>query len=405
MIIMELILPILIILVCAKISGEIFARMRQPPIIGEMMAGVVLGPSILNLISPEMNGIDVLAELGIFFLLFLAGMHINLASFKEYSRPAIFIAIIGNIFAVAAGIAVGLIYGLDLMDIFFIAIVFSLAALPVGVKILMDLGKLESEIGKIIITSAVIDDILCMFFFSMVLSIEGGNPETMSVWYFSTLIIKILLFLLIIYLLNKLLAMKGGLYLNQVKTLIKRLTRESQFFVVLLFGILLGFLGKLLEISFIIGIFYAGTIIKKSTVGEGVFSNVQNVVSSITSSFFSPILFAYLGLLLDLSVLFDPADPFSDRNIHQGIFLLTAIVFAMVGKGLGSLTGGMLANMKIKDALAVGIGLNARGLMGLMISGIGLKYGLIDMNVYAMLVTMCIVTTFITPYGLKRILE
>ena len=402
---MEFILPILIIVVCAKISGELFVQIRQPPIIGEMMAGVLLGPSILNLMSPKMNGLDVLAELGIFFLLFLAGMHINLASFREYSRPSIFIAIMGNVFGIAAGVAVGLIFGLRLMDIFFISIVFSLAALPVGVKILMDLGKLESEIGKIIITSAVIDDILCMFFFSIVLSIEGGNPETLNVWYFSILIIKILLFLLIIYFLNKLLAMKGGLTKNHVKLLIKRLTRESQFFVVLLFGILLGFLGKLLEISFIIGIFYAGTIIKKSTVGEGVFSNVQNVLSSITSSFFSPILFAYLGLLLDLSVLFDSASPFSSRNIHQGIFLLTSIVFAMLGKGMGALTGGMLANMKMKDALAVGIGLNARGLMGLMISGIGLEYGLIDMNVYAMLVTMCIITTFITPYGLKKILN
>jgi len=405
MIIMEIIFPILIILVCAKISGEIFARMRQPPIIGEMMAGVVLGPSILNLISPEINGIDVLAELGIFFLLFLAGMHINLASFREYSRPAVFIAIMGNNFAIAAAVALGLIYGLDLMDIFFIAIVFSLTALPVGVQILMDLGKLESETGKIIITSAVIDDILCMFFFAMVLSIAGGDPETLNARSFSILIIKIFLFLLIIYLLNKLLAVNGGLPITHIKSLIRKLTRESQFFVILLFGILLGFLGKMLEISFIIGIFYAGTIIKRSTVGEGVFSNVQNVVSSITSSFFSPILFAYLGLLLNLSLLFDPAHPFSDRNIQQGIFLLTAIVFAMVGKGLGAFTGGVLANMKMKDALAVGIGLNARGLMGLIISGIGLKYGLIDMNVYAMLVTMCIITTFITPYGLKKILN
>ncbi|MBU3968292.1 MAG: cation:proton antiporter [Euryarchaeota archaeon] len=400
---MDIILPILIILVCAKISGEIFARMRQPPIIGEMMAGVVLGPSILNLISPEMNGIDVLAELGIFFLLFLAGMHISLASFREYSRPAIFIAIMGNNFAIVAGIALGLIYGLDLMDIFFIAIVFSLTALPVGVQILMDLGKLESETGKIIITSAVIDDILCMFFFAVVLSIADGNPGTLNAQSFSILIAKILLFLIIIYLINKFLAMNNGLPVFHIKLLIRKLTKESQFFVVLLFGILVGFLGKMLEISFIIGIFYAGTIIKKSTVGEGVFSNVHNVVSSITSSFFSPILFAYLGLLLNLTLLFDPAHPFSDRNIQQGIFLLTAIVFAMVGKGLGAFTGGVLANMNMKDALAVGIGLNARGLMGLIISGIGLKYGLIDMNVYAMLVTMCIITTFITPYGLKKI--
>jgi len=405
MIIMEFIIPILVILVFAKISGMIFARMQQPPIIGEMMAGVVLGPSILNLISPTLNGIDILAELGIFFLLLLAGMHINLASFKEYSRPAIFIAIMGNNFAAAAGIALGLIFGLDLMNIFFIAIVFSLTALPVGVKILMDLGKLDSPIGRIIITSAVIDDILCMFFFALVLSIVEGNPENLNASSFTILVIKIILFLLIIYFINKFLAIYNGLPVYYIKVLIRKLTPESQFFVVLLFGILIGFLGRALEITFIIGIFYAGTIIKKSTVGEGVFSSVQNVVSSISSSFFSPILFAYLGLLLDISLVFDTTNPFSDQNIHQGIFLLTAIVLAMVGKGLGAFTGGLLANLKLKDAAAVGIGLNARGLMGLIISGIGLKYGLINMNIYAMLITMCIITTFITPYGLKKMLS
>ncbi len=193
---MEFIIPILLILVLAKISGEIFARMRQPQIIGEMMAGVVLGPSVLNLISPELNGIDVLAELGIFFLLFLAGMHINIASFREYSRPAIFIAIIGNNFAIASAIVLDLIFGLGLMNTFFIAIVFSLTALPVGVQILVDLGKMESEIGKIIITSAVVDDILCMFFFAVVLSIVSGNPENLSAWSFILLVTKILLFLI-----------------------------------------------------------------------------------------------------------------------------------------------------------------------------------------------------------------
>ena len=405
MIIMEFILPILIILVIAKITGELFAKLRQPPIIGEMLAGVVMGPSILNLISPKVLGIDVLAELGIFFLLFHAGMQINLTCFREYSRKAIFIAIMGNNFAVAAAIAVGSIFGLDLMNTFFIAIVFSLTALPVGVQILMDLGKIESEIGKIMITAAVIDDILCMFFFAIVVSIGEGNPGTLNSLTFILLIFKIILFLLIIYIINKLLAMNGGSPVNHIKSLIRQLTKESQFFVLLLFGIFLGFVGKALEITFIIGIFYAGTIIKKSTVGEGVFSNVHNVVSSITSSFFSPILFAYLGLLLDLSLIFDPAHPFSDLNIQQGIFLLTAIIFAMAGKGFGAFTGGVLSNMSWKDSAAMGIGLNARGLMGLMISGIGLKYGLIDMSVYAMLVTMCIITTFITPFGLKRALN
>lgn len=404
MIIMDFIIPILMILVFAKISGVIFAYMRQPPIIGEMIAGVVLGPSVLGLMSPDQKGIDILAELGIFFLLLLAGMQINLASFRVYSRPAIFIAIMGNNFAVAAGIILGLIFGLGLMNIFFIAIVFSLTALPVGVQILMDLGKLDSPIGKIIVTSAVIDDILCMFFFAIVLSIVEGDPGSMNAFSFSFLVFKIILFLIIIYFINKFLSIYHGLPIYYIKTIIKKLTCESQFFVVLLFGIIIGIIGWALEITFIIGIFYAGTIIKKSTVGEGVFNSIHNVVSSISGSFFSPILFAYLGLLLNITLVFDTANMFSSHNISQGIFLTAAIVLAMVGKGLGAFAGGILSNLNLKDAAAVGMGLNARGLMGLLMSGIGLRSGLIDMNIYAMLVTMCIISTFIAPLGLKRIL-
>ncbi|MCX9074422.1 MAG: cation:proton antiporter [Candidatus Methanoperedens sp.] len=402
---MEIIIPLLIILVFAKISGEIFSRIRQPPIIGEMIAGVVLGPSILNLMSPDVKGIDILAELGIFFLLFFAGMQIHLSNFKEHSRPAIFIALLGNNFAIVAGIALGLIFNLDLMSTFFIAVVFSLTALPVGVRILMDLGKMNTTTGKIIVTSAVIDDILSMFFLAMVLSFAEGNPKSLDALSLVTFIIKVLLFFLIIYYMNKFLKMKKELPVYYIKSFISKLTMESQFFIVLLFGIFIGFLGRSLEITFIIGIFYAGILIKKSTIGEKAFSNLHNVVSSITFGFFSPILFAYLGLLLDISLVFDPASPFSSRNIHQGIFLLTAIVFAVAGKSIGAFIGGVLADMKPRDAAAAGIGLNARGLMGLMISGIGLKSGLIDMSIYAMLVTMCMVTTFVTPFGLKRILK
>jgi Kef-type K+ transport system membrane component KefB len=198
---------------------------------------------------------------------------------------------------------------------------------------------------------------------------------------------------------------EGDSPISHIKSYIGNLSKESQFFVVMIFGIFIGFLGKLLEISFIIGVFYAGILIKKSTIGKEAFSNINNVVSSITFSFFSPILFAYLGLLLNLSLVFNFADPFSTQNIVQGKFLLIALFFAIAGKTIGAFLGGVIADLKSKEAAAVGVGLNARGLMGLIISGIGLKNGLIDMRVYAMLVIMCIFTTFITPYGLKKLLK
>lgn len=402
---MDIILPLLLILVVAKISGEIFARIKQPPIIGEMIAGVILGPSILNMVSPEIKGLDVLAEMGIFFILFYGGMQMYLADFKEYLRPSIFIAITGNNLSIIAGVAVGVIFNLDFMSTFFIIVVFSLTALPVAVRILMDMGQLNTRMGKIIIASAVIDDIICMFFLALALSYAQGDPDKMDAWSVIIMIVKILLFLVLIYYLYKFMTKNGESSIYQIKSFISKISKESQFFVILIFGIFIGFLGQLLEISFIIGVFYAGILIKESTIGKEAFSNIYNVISSITFSFFSPILFAYLGVLLNLSLVFNFADPFSIQNILQGKFLVIALIFAIAGKTIGAFLGGVIADLKSKEAAAVGIGLNARGLMGLIISGIGLKYGLIDMRVYAMLVIMCIFTTFITPYCLKRILK
>jgi Kef-type K+ transport system membrane component KefB len=402
---MDIILPLLLILVVAKISGEIFARIKQPPIIGEMIAGVILGPSFLNLVSPEIKGIDVLAEMGIFFILFFGGMQMHLLDFKEYLRPSIFIALTGNNLAIIAGVAVGVIFNLDFMSVFFIIVVFSLTALPVSVRILMDMGKLDTRTGKIIIASAVIDDIICMFFLALALSFAQGDPGKMNAWSVIIMALKIILFLLLIYYAYKFMSRDGDSPIPHIKSYIGKLSKESQFFVVMIFGIFIGFLGQLLEISFIIGIFYAGILIKESTIGKEAFSNINNVVSSITFSFFSPILFAYLGLLLNLSLVFNFSDLFSTQNILEGKFLLIALIFAIAGKTIGAFLGGVIADLKSKEAAAVGVGLNARGLMGLIISGVGLKSGLIDMRVYAMLVIMCIFTTFITPYGLKKLLK
>jgi Kef-type K+ transport system membrane component KefB len=227
----------------------------------------------------------------------------------------------------------------------------------------------------------------------------------MDTWYILIMILKILFFLVLIYYIYKFMAMKGKSPIIHIKFLISKLSKESQFFVVLIFGIFIGIMGQLLEISFIIGVFYAGILIKESTIGKEAFSNIYDVVSSITFSFFSPILFAYLGLLLNLSLVFNFAEPFSTQNILQGKFLLVALIFAIAGKTIGAFLGGVIAGLNSREAAAVGVGLNARGLMGLIISGIGLKYGLIDMRVYAMLVIMCIFTTFITPYGLKKLLK
>jgi Kef-type K+ transport system membrane component KefB len=399
---MEIIVPLLIILVFARTSGWIFKKMRQPPVIGELVAGILIGPSILNIINPETKGLDILADFGIFFLIFFAGIEMHMASKKEY-YSGIIIALMSIFFSILAGMAIGMLFNLSLISSLFVSIVFALTALPVGVRILIDLGKMHTKVGKIIVTSAVIDDIFSFVFLAIVFSIAEKGSRIPDSEHVLITIFKILIFLLIIYILNRLLTVRNGFLPQLIKLFFNKLNKESQFFAVMIFGIFAGYIGEMLEITFIIGVFYAGILIKKTTIGEEGFSHSYDVISSITFGIFAPIFFVYLGLLLDASLIFDYADLFSANNFYQVTFLLTAILFATAGKSGGAFLGGLLARLKPRDAMAVSFMLNARGVVGLVIAGVGLKNGFIDMSVYSMLVVMCIVTTFIAPIGLKRL--
>jgi len=401
---MDIILILLIILVFARAFRWIFARMQQPSVIGELFAGILIGPSILNLISPTAKGLDILADLGIFFLIFFAGMEMRMASMKEYYR-AIIIALMSIFFSILAGMAIGRLFNLDLISSLFVSIVFALTALPISVRILMDMGKMNSPVGNIIVTSAVIDDVFSFVFLAIVLSIAKGASKTPDAGYVLMTIIKVAIFLLMIYILNRLLTAKNGFLPRGIKLLFSKLDKESQFFAVIIFGIFAGYIGELLEITFIIGVFYAGILIKKTTIGIEGYEHSYDVISSITLGIFAPIFFVYMGILLDISMIFDYSDILSAKNLNQALFLLAAILFATAGKSGGAFLGGLLARLKTIDALAVGFALNARGMVGLVIAGIGLKDGLINMSIYAMLVMLCIVTTIIAPIGLKRFMK
>ena len=402
---MDIIIVILIILVFARLFSGLFARMGQPRIIGELIAGFIIGPSILNLVSPDVEGLEMIAGLGVYFLVLFAGMQMSMSRMKEYYRPALFIAFLGNNIAILSGIVVGKIYSLDLISSFFIGVVFSLTALPVGVRILIDMGKLDTPTGKIIVMSALLDDIFSVFLFALVLFIAESNSEMPEAGFIFIIVAKIVLFLLIIFIFNKLLTIREGFLEKHIISAVGKLAKESQFFYILVFGILMGYIGGMLGITFIIGIFYAGTLIKATTVGKQAFSHMEAVTSSVTFGIFSPLFFAYMGLLMNISSIFDYTNPFSVQNLFQVTFFITLLFFATVGKSIGAFIGGLLANMKLRDAAAVGIALNARGLMGLVILEIGYKNGLIEQNVYAMLVIMCLITTFLTPSILKKVLK
>ena len=172
------IVNLLILLLSAKLLGELAERFKQPSMIGEVIAGVILGPSLLNIISSP-GEIKVIAELGVFMLIVLAGMEIEVEEIRNSIRGKnIWIALLGFIIPMASGIAIGLIFHFSNTFTIFLGLCIAITALPVSIRILMDLGKLKTDVGQRIISAAIFNDIVALLILGIILDF---NDETKNI--------------------------------------------------------------------------------------------------------------------------------------------------------------------------------------------------------------------------------
>lgn len=170
---------LLILLVVSRLFGEVFERMRQLAMIGEILAGILLGPSVLDIIH-RTEAIQVISELGIFLLVIIAGLEINIDDIlKSLKGKNIIISLMAFFLPIASGLAVGYFFGLDAMTTTFIGLCVAITALPVSIRILMDLGMIHSDVGQKIITVAIFDDILALTILGVLLNIKDTD---MSFW-------------------------------------------------------------------------------------------------------------------------------------------------------------------------------------------------------------------------------
>lgn len=169
---------LLILLVFARLFGEVFERFKQPAMIGEIIAGIILGPSLLNIIH-RTEDIKVISELGVFLLVIIAGLEINIDDIIKSSRGKNFIiSVLAFFFPIFCGFLVGHFFGQEIMTSVFIGLCVAITALPVSVRILMDLGKINSEVGQKIISVAIFDDVLALTILSVLLDIKGSDMST-----------------------------------------------------------------------------------------------------------------------------------------------------------------------------------------------------------------------------------
>lgn len=386
---------LLMLLVLARLFGEIMERFKQPAMIGEILAGVLLGPTVLNFIH-RTEDLTVISELGVFLLVIIAGLEIHLDEIiKSMKGRNIVISIAAFFIPLVSGYLVGNYFGQDVMSTIFIGLCVAITALPVSIRILMDLGKLNSPVGQKIISVAIFDDVIALTILGILLDLKDVEPTFANISQATVFtVLKLAAFLIIIALTYKLIqkfAQKENFIENQLNTILTYLKgKESLFAVFFVFILIFATMTESIGLHFIIGAFFASMLISKDLVGEKHLETFHNTTNSMAMGFLAPIFFAGIGLEFQFS------------SIQNYPLLFAIIAVSFLSKIIGGYIGGRFARLNHKVSLALGIGLNARGIMELVIANIAYKAGIINTEIFSMLVIMGLITTLSTPFLLKR---
>lgn len=385
---------LLILLVTARIFGEIFERFKQPAMIGEIIAGIILGPSLLNLIH-RTEEIKVVSELGIFLLVIIAGLEINIDDIiKLLKGKNIIISITAFFLPLFSGFAVGYFFDQDTMTTVFIGLCVAITALPVSIRILMDLGKINSEIGQKIISIAIFDDVLALTILGVLLTIKDTDMSVAKIVHAGTIsLLKLLFFIALLslsYVAIRKITRKGNYIeesLNNIVAFLKG--KEPLFAMFFAFVLLFSTFTESLGLHFIVGAFFASMLISESLIGKENLKTIEKTTSNMAMGFLAPIFFAGIGL------------EFNIASINNFWLLLAVVSVSYLSKILGGYFGGIFTGLSKKVSITLGIGLNARGIMELVIANIAYKNNLISTEIFSILVIMGILTTLTTPMLLK----
>jgi Kef-type K+ transport system membrane component KefB len=391
---LPLIFTLLIILVVAKILGEIAERWGQPSMIGEVLAGVILGPSLLNVVQNTAD-IRVLAELGVFLLIVMAGLEIEVEEIRNSIRGKnIWIALIGFVVPFIGGTLTGYAFHFNNTVSIILGLCIAITALPVSIRILIDMGKLNTEVGRKIISTAIFNDIVSLLVLGVILDFHDESKKLRDIVYTSVFtigkIVLFMFFLIVAYELFKLVKSKVGIVNPKVNKFLHYLRgKESLFALVIVFVLLFSSIAEAMGLHFIIGAFFGAILLPRTIFAKGDFNKVKESTSGITMGFLSPIFFATLGISMDITSL---------SNLPL-LFMVLAVSF--LSKIFGGYVGGRFAGLDRPTSFTIGLGLNARGIMELVIANIALQRGFIDISVFSILVIMALLTTIFTPFFLQ----
>ncbi|MBD3637892.1 MAG: cation:proton antiporter [Crocinitomicaceae bacterium] len=397
---------LLILLVTTRIFGEIARRLNVAALAGEIIGGIFLG-LIFNQFSDTFTVLSdlennevfhAITELGMFFLMLYAGIELNFKSLKKASSVAVWVAVGGMVLPLLLGVTVGWYYfpesELRSAQIFFLGVALAITAVPVAIKVLMDLKLLDSKLGRTIVSAAVIDDVISLILLAALTSFlqTGELPGFEGILIITGKIIVFFVATIAI-----------GIYLlpRVAKFVDNKINiDESETSFLILMALLFSVLAELLGMHFILGAFIAGLFFSKRNMRKSVFKDVERKIKAITSGFLAPIFFASIGLHIDLQAI-----------MEVPVFVIVLIIVATVSKVLGAAIPARISGFSKLDSLSIGSAMNARGAVELIIADVALRSGLFKLpedsiiiqNLFSAVVLMTIVTTLITPFVLRAI--
>ena len=395
-----LLLQIIVIIASARLFGYLFKKIGQPAVIGEIVAGIILGPSIVGLIFPQINEflfpaaslitLNFLSQIGLILFMFIIGMELDLKAIGKQAYGAVIISHASIIIPYTLGM--GLAYfiyhdyapaGISFLSFaLFMGIAMSITAFPVLARILKEKGLTRSNLGILALTCAAADDLTAWCILAAVIALVKSG-SSFSVLY--TIGLAILCVLLMFKLVKPLLERLGNIYTNKEKL------QTPIIAVLFIMLIVSAYVTSIIGIHALFGAFIAGVIMPSSFSFRKI---VVDKIEDVSIVLLLPLFFVITGLRTQIDLL---------NESHLWITFGWILLVALAGKFGGSALAAKITGQSWKDSLSIGILMNTRGLMQLIVLNIGYDLGILSPHIFAMMVLMALVTTFMTGPALDLI--
>lgn len=379
----EFFLALGLMLGTAWLLGEAFHRAGQPALVGQLLAGVLIGPSILNIVQPTAD-LGVVENVALFFIMVLTGLAVKPARVAAAGARGVVVSSVAFVIPFLGGVGVAQAFGIGTVSALTIGLTISITAVPTNAIILMELGILDTELGTTVIAAGVVDDIISFVALGLIRQFAGdsgiGSAGTILA------VVKVVVFLGALLLCERLLRANATRVRGWTERIARRMRAPGSYTALLLiFAIGVSLLAEWAGLQLVIGAFFAGLLLS-DIAGPETLEEAEDVIRGATFGFFCPLAFAFIGTEFVLSSVGD-------------IPLLVAalLTVAVASKLVGGYVGARIARFSSAESVAIGFLMNSRGFLELVIAATAYQLGLVDQALFSMVVGIGIITTIISP--------